>query len=145
MSQSNIDFFDLPNEILLNILKKLDNICVLYSLFGVINERFDCLLQDNIFTNTLNLFKNSADDKSSLIDPILDRFCIDILPRIHYNVKHLILESMSMERILLTGTFPNLTRLNVCNFGRRIASNYFTSKYSTYLYTKIKKDIKLLK
>ncbi|CAF3943674.1 unnamed protein product [Rotaria sp. Silwood1] len=128
MSQSNVDFLDLPNEILLHILKKLDNICVLYSLFGVINERFDSLLQDNIFTNTLNLLTNTADDKSSLIDPILNRFCIDILPRIHYNVKHLILESMSMKRILLIGTFPNLTHLKVFNFGRHIALNYFTDR-----------------
>ncbi|CAF4161791.1 unnamed protein product [Rotaria sordida] len=35
---------------------------------------------------------------------------------------------MSMKRILLTGTFPNLTHLNVCNFGRHIASNYFTNQ-----------------
>ncbi|CAF4785575.1 unnamed protein product [Rotaria sp. Silwood1] len=128
MSQSNVDFLDLPNEILLHILKKLDNICVLYSLFGVINERFDSLLQDNIFTNTLNLLTNSADDNSSLVNPILDRFCISILPRIHYNVKRLILESMSMERILLIGTFPNLTHLKVFNFGRHIALNYFTDQ-----------------
>ncbi|CAF5038663.1 unnamed protein product, partial [Rotaria sp. Silwood1] len=130
MSHSNIDFSDLPNEILLNILKKLDNIGVLYSLFGVIDERFDSLLQDDIFTNTLNLLTNSADNSSSLIDPILDRFCIDILPRIHYNVKHLILESTSMGRIFLTGTFPHVTRLHVFNFGQHIALNYFANESS---------------
>src|SRR5689334_2459794 len=112
MNQSNVDLLDLPNEMLLNIFKKLDNAYVLYSLFGVINERFDNLLQDNIFTNTLNLFTESADtytsfadridaepsvdiltdidEDLSLADPILNRFCIDILPRIYYNVKHLI-------------------------------------------------------
>jgi hypothetical protein len=139
MSLSNVDFSDLPIEILLNILKKLDNIGVLYSLFGVINERFDSLLQDNIFTNTLNLLTNSADDNPSFLDPMLDRFCIDILPKIHYNVRHLILQSMSMGRILLTGTFPNLTHLKVFNFGQHIALNYFTGKYSIYLSMKIKK------
>jgi len=139
MSLSNVVFSDLPNEILLYIFKKLDNISVLYSLFGVINEQFDSLLQDNSFTNTLNLLTNSADDNSSFLDPILDRFCISILPRIHYNVKHLILQSMSMERILLTGTFPNLTHVKVFNFGQHIALNYFTGKISIYLYMKIKK------
>ncbi|CAF3049737.1 unnamed protein product, partial [Rotaria sp. Silwood2] len=130
MSQSNVDFSDLPNEILLNILKKLDNIGVLYSLFGVIDERFDSLLQDDIFTNTLNLLTNSADNNSSLVDPMLDRFCIDILPRIHCNVKHLILESTSMGRIFLTGTFPHVTRLHVFNFGQHIALNYFANESS---------------
>ncbi|CAM4778704.1 unnamed protein product [Rotaria magnacalcarata] len=129
MNQCNVDFFGLPHEILLHILKKLDNISVLYSLFGVINKRCDSLLQDNIFTNTLNLLTNSANDNSApVVDRILDRFCIDILPRIHYSVKHLILESMSMGRILLTGTFPNLTHLNVFNFGQHIALNYFTDQ-----------------
>jgi len=93
MSQSKVGFDDLPNEIWLTILKKLDNISVLYSLFGVINQRFDVLLQDNIFTNILNLVKSSADHISSFVDPKFDRFCIDILPRIYHNVKHLILES----------------------------------------------------
>ncbi|CAF4603369.1 unnamed protein product [Rotaria sp. Silwood1] len=35
---------------------------------------------------------------------------------------------MSMERILLIGTFPNLTHLKVFNFGRHIALNYFTDQ-----------------
>ncbi|CAF3937609.1 unnamed protein product, partial [Rotaria sordida] len=34
---------------------KLDNIDVLYSLFGINNERLDILVQDDVFTNTLNL------------------------------------------------------------------------------------------
>ncbi|CAF1158493.1 unnamed protein product [Rotaria sordida] len=68
---------------------------------GIINEKFDILLQDNIFTNTLNLIsRSSTDDHICSIDNrILDRFCIDILPKIHHNVKHLILESTSMEHV----------------------------------------------
>jgi hypothetical protein len=72
MSQSKVGFNDLPNEIWLTILKKLDNISVLYSLFDVINKRFDIFLQDDIFTNTLKLVTSSADETSSLADPIFE-------------------------------------------------------------------------
>jgi hypothetical protein len=134
MNQSEVHLLDLPNEILLIILKKLDNINVLYSLMGVFNERFDILLQNNVPTNTLNLVSVSStdDDISSLDVPILDRFCINILPRIGHNVKQLILESMSMRRILLACNYPNLTYLKLFNFGQAIVLSYFTGKYLIY-------------
>ncbi len=50
MNQSDIHFLDLSNEILLIILKKLDNIDVLYSLFGINNKRLDILAQDDVFS-----------------------------------------------------------------------------------------------
>ncbi|CAF4308925.1 unnamed protein product, partial [Rotaria sordida] len=95
---------------------------------GIINEEFDILLQDNIFTNTLNLISRSStdDDICSIDNRILDRFCIDILPKIHHNVKYLILEPTSMERILLVSNYPNLTSLKLFNFEEHIALNYFT-------------------
>ncbi|CAF4381930.1 unnamed protein product, partial [Rotaria sp. Silwood2] len=39
---------------------------------------------------------------------MLDRFCLQILPEIHYKIKWLDLESSSMERILLATNYPNL-------------------------------------
>ncbi len=87
MSQSVFHFLDLPNEILFISLR---NINVLYSLMGVINGKFDTLLQqDNFFTNTLDLITRSStdDDNNSLRDDaILDPFCIQIYqgsPKIH--------------------------------------------------------------
>ncbi|CAF3021557.1 unnamed protein product [Rotaria sp. Silwood2] len=126
MSQSGANLVDLPNEILVIIFKKLDNINVLHSLFSVINERFDSVLEGNHFTNTLNLVSISStdDDICSLDDSILDRFCINILPKIHHNVKHLTLESMSMGRILCAGTYPNLTSLKLFNFEQAIVLCY---------------------
>jgi len=102
---------------------------------GVINERFDILLQNNVFTNTLNLTRRSLtddDDICSLDNSIIDRFCINILPRIHHNVTDLILESMSMRRILLACNYPNLTYLKLFNFGQAIVLSYFTGKYLIY-------------
>ena len=131
MSQSNLHLLDLPNELLLIILNKVGNVNALYSLFGSINERFDSLLQDNVFTKTLHLIKISStcDYSSSLDDSILNRFCSDILPKIHHNVKHLTLESESMKRILLCSNYSNLVSLKLFHFTQDIAFSYFTGKY----------------
>jgi len=127
MNQSNVHLLDLPNEVLLIILKKLDNIDVLYSFFGINNERLDTLVKDGIFNNILNLVKTS-----SIPDNKLDQFCTYILPRNHNYIKKLILDSTSIESILLAGDYPNLTSLELFNFGYEIVFHYFTGKCITY-------------
>ncbi|CAF2666240.1 unnamed protein product [Rotaria sp. Silwood2] len=121
MKQSDINILDLPNEILLIILNKLDNIDVLYSLFGINNKRLDILLEDDVFTNTLNLVTTS-----SITDLKLDRFCIYILPRIDHCIKKFIIEGTSIERILLAGDYKNLTCLELFNFEQDKLFRYFT-------------------
>jgi hypothetical protein len=133
MYRSDVRFLDLPNEILFIILKKLDNTDVLYSLLGVDNQRLDMVIQEKTFTNTLNFVLTTSTEEILPIDgPILNRFCINILPRIDYNVKSFILESKSMERILLAGNYPNLTELKLFNFKDKIASSFFTGKKHWY-------------
>ena len=122
MNQSNIHLLDLSDEILFMILNKLSNIDVLYSLLDVNNGRLNILAQENIFTNVLNFV--SIDDNS-----LIDRFCTDILPKIHHNVKCFILYPVLIKRILLATNYPNLTKLKIVHFQREIAFNYFTSKH----------------
>ncbi|CAF0853120.1 unnamed protein product [Adineta steineri] len=123
---NNIYLYNLPYEIIFFILKKLDNMDILYSLFGM-NHRLDNIIQDKIFTTMLNFVSISSltNDISSISDRMLDRFCYNVLPRIHYNVKHLILESTSMGRILHAGSYPNLTELKLFNFNQEIIPRYF--------------------
>ena len=122
MNRSSVHLLNLPDEVLLLILNKLSNIDVLYSLLNVNNRRLNILAQDNTFTNIL---KFDCIDNTSLID----RFCIDILPRIHHYVKCFIFDPVCMERILLATDYPNLTELKICHFQQEIAINHFTSKY----------------
>jgi hypothetical protein len=76
MNQCNINLLDLPNEILIIILQKLNNIDVLYSLFDINNHRLDNMIQENIFISTLNFVLTTlTDDTLSISDLILDRFC----------------------------------------------------------------------
>ena len=134
MNENNVHLLDLPNEILFLILKKLNNVDVLYSLLGINNQRLDIIAQEQIFSNTLNFVSISQidDEISSISGSILDRFCISILPRIDKNVKSLIVESVSMERILRAGHYSNLTELQIFNFNNAIVSRYFMGKISVY-------------
>jgi hypothetical protein len=122
MNRSNVHLLDLPDEILLLILNKLNNMDVLYSLLDINNGRLNILAKEKTFTNTLEFV--TIDDNS-----IIDRFCSDILPRIHQNVKCFILYPFLMECILLATDYPNLTALKISNFQREIALKYFTSKH----------------
>jgi hypothetical protein len=129
MRQSNVTLLDLPDEILLIILKKLNNMDVLYSLLDIDDRRLDILLREEAFTKSLNfIITTITDDVLSIDDSTLDRFCINILPKIDYNIKSLILESGSMERILRAADYPNLTELKLYNVNDHIVFNHFTGK-----------------
>ncbi|CAF3425187.1 unnamed protein product [Rotaria socialis] len=132
MDRSNVTFLDLPDEILLIILKKLDNMDVLYSLLDVDNQRLDTIILDKAFTKTLNFVLTTiADDVLSIADSMLNRYCSNILPKIDHNVTSLILEAEAMERILLAADYPNLTELKLFNVIDYIVSHYFTEYRSS--------------
>jgi hypothetical protein len=129
MNQSNIDLLDLPNEILLIIFKKLDNMDVLYSLLRVNNRRLDTLIQENTFACILNfVLTKSHDGTFTISDRRVDRFCSSILPRIHHKVKTLIIDSLSMKSIIYAARYPNLTELKLFNVNRGIISCFFSGK-----------------
>ncbi|CAF3210945.1 unnamed protein product [Rotaria sp. Silwood2] len=128
MSRSNVNLLDLPDEILLLILKKLNNIDVLYSFIDVNNDHLNSLAREKIFSDTLNIVP--IDNVSAIDQQKLDRFCKVILPKIHDNVKCFILEPLSMECILLAADYPSLIELKLFNFTQEIYLNYFTNESS---------------
>ena len=134
MTYRTVELLDLPNEILFFILRRLENIDVLYSLLNSGNQRLHTIVQDRMFTNNLNFTTMSSnDDVCSISDAILHRFCLNTLPRIQQRVESLVLESSSVERILLAADYPNLTQLKLFNFNQEIFSRYFTGKISQIL------------
>ena len=143
MNQHSVHLLDLANEILFIILKKLENVDVLYSLMGTNNQRLEIIAQQQIFTNILNFtsISRSTNEICSISSTILNQFCIDILARIHTNVKSLIVESFSMECIFDAIIYPDLTQLKIFNFNKGIVSRYFIGKiillFSKDFYRKI--------
>jgi hypothetical protein len=63
-----------------------------------------------------------------LPDPILDRFCLRILPEISHRIEHLNLESSSMKRILLATNYPNLSGLGLFGIQAETVADLFTGK-----------------
>jgi hypothetical protein len=137
MNHTDTHLLDLPTEILFTILKKLDNINVLYSLIGIGIERLELLAKHETFTNTLNFVSTDIDRICSIDNSILNRFCTDILPRIQFNVKSLIFESMTMEHILLAADYPHLTQLKIFKFNYNIVSHYLTGNKLMLIYLMI--------
>ncbi|CAF1473128.1 unnamed protein product [Adineta steineri] len=87
------------------------------------------IIKEKTFTNTLTFVLTTiTGNVLSIDDLIVDRFCINILPKIDYNIKSLILESQSMERILLAANYPNLTELKLYNVNDHIISRHFTAE-----------------
>ncbi len=125
MNDSFVNIVDLPDEILLIILKKLNRFDVLYSLVGV-NEKLDNVACDINFTRAVDLLTISSNGvNNSITHAILDRFCMHILPRIHKNVECLTVESCFLQRVLHASNYLNLRKLTLINLELSMASDIF--------------------
>ena len=129
MERLSVGLNELPDEILLLIFKKLDNTDVLYSFIGV-NKRLNKLVHDSIFTNHLTTTRCYPYDgpPPKSCNPVLDRFCSQILPSIRHKIKWLDVKPSSMERILLCTNYPNLHGLTLCDIKKETALCIFTGK-----------------
>lgn len=119
MKSSCVELNDLPDEILLIIFKKLNNVEVLYSFLGV-NQRLNKIMHDPIFTNHLSFLDCSLNKLINQFPShvIRNRYCFQILPEVSMKIKRLDLEPSSMKRILRAADYPHLSRLGL--YGIRI-------------------------
>ena len=128
MENSFVQLNDLPDEILMLILKKLNIDQIFYSLSGV-NTRLNTLMHDTIFTSHVKLMRYCSNNFiNPLSETILDRFCTEILPTIHHKIQWLDVESTCMERVLHCKAYPNLYRLGLYNLEKENAEHLFKSK-----------------
>lgn len=89
-----------------------------------------------IARHTINCSPNNASFLLNLPDEILLIIMeklkpIDILPRMHYDVKMMILEFSSMERFLLAGDYSNLYLLVLVSLDYKIFSDWIFSIQNT--------------
>jgi hypothetical protein len=129
MEYSCITLTDLPDEILLMICQKLNNFDVIYCLKGM-NQRIDRIVHDPMFTTHLSFVKWSRGGFLDLLhcDMIRHRYCLQILPSIHDQIKRLDLEVSSMKEILCATSYPNLNRLSLYNIDEESIRFLLTSK-----------------
>ncbi len=132
MAHQAVELLDLPDEMLLIILRKLQCIDLLYSIEGI-NKRLDAMVVSKCNTNLIDLATNLIDNDVYLtFDIILDRLCSHTLPRIRQNVESFILEGIVLERVLLACEYPNLHHLNIVNFEVDFGRRHLTGMNITY-------------
>ena len=128
MSDTNATMMDLPDEIFLHICSTMTSIDVLYAFIGV-NQRFNRLARDRLFTRSIELIETKADETiRPLPDLILNRFSEHILPAIHSLVESLTVESSTVEHTLSVKDYPSLTILTLLNIDEDFAARHFTGK-----------------
>jgi hypothetical protein len=124
-----LTILDLPDEILLVILNKMNMVDVLYSLVDV-NQRFDRLALDPLTIRhidmTMKTFESVYDQTFSIDDQVLSRICDQILCRISDQINSLIVEQYSIKRILHTNNYSQLYSLSLINFEGKILDQYLT-------------------
>ncbi|CAF3427105.1 unnamed protein product, partial [Rotaria sp. Silwood2] len=95
-----------------------------------VNERLNKIIYDPIFTSRLSFLKWSFNKCINKLSShiILNRFCLQILPKIHTKIKWLDLESESMKNILDAADYPHLYALGLHNIEETTAICLFTGK-----------------
>lgn len=125
MNSSSVNILDLCDEMLLAILNKLNHTDVLYSLMGV-NKKFDGLIQDRVFTQSLDFTRMSEnEDNQSEMNSIIDYFCSCIMPRIQNNIQCLTVNEYSIDRILSIGHYTELQKLTLADITLQMGIRIF--------------------
>ncbi|CAF3459827.1 unnamed protein product [Rotaria sp. Silwood1] len=129
MEYSCIGLNNLPDEILMIIFQKLNNIDVLYS-FHDVNQRLNKIIYDRTFTSHLTFVKWSLDNCIDLFssDIMFYRFCLQILPSIHDKIQRLDLDSSSIKHVLRVANYPNLDSLGLYNIDEESAQCIFNDE-----------------
>ncbi|CAF0883101.1 unnamed protein product [Rotaria sordida] len=129
MEYSCIGLNNLPDEILMIIFQKLNNIDILYS-FHDVNERLNKIIHDRIFTSHLSFVKWSLDNFIDLFssDIMFNRFCLQILPSIHDKIQWLDLDLSSIKHVLRVANYPNLDSLGLYNIDEESAQCLFNDE-----------------
>jgi hypothetical protein len=130
-AQHRLNLLDLPNELLLIIIKYLPMIDALYSLVGT-TQRLDQLVLNPISTNTLNITclrpELLPDRIYSLDEPVLATLCRTVLPRIHHQISHLIVDQFSIESVFHATEYSALHSLSLIEIDKVDAFHLFQGK-----------------
>ena len=113
-TDNRVNLLDLPNEIFLILMKKLNMVDVLYSLVDV-TDRWNDLILNPLYVRLVDLtcvrVAPNDDWIYSTDDHVIDRLCQDVLPRINDHVKELIVDQHSLGRVFHATSYPQLESL----------------------------------
>ena len=134
MNVSNRNFLnllDLPDEILLIIIKQLIMADILYSLVNV-TERLDQLVLNPSYIRILDMtcMKIHSYDIYLIDDHVCERICQNVLSRINDQVTELIMDQSSIERVLHTIDYPQLHSLALIHIDETSFFDFLEGNFS---------------
>ena len=126
------NLLDLPNEILLMILKELKTVDILYFVANV-NQRLNSIAHDYLLTRELDLtglstIKDRCDEYLT-DEQVSSYLCQNILRRIHHQIHQLTLEPYVVKDIIAVATYPQLYSLSLRNFQEEVLHQCFTGAF----------------
>ncbi|CAF1329577.1 unnamed protein product [Rotaria sordida] len=110
MNPSFNELNNLPNEILVKMLKYLSHYDILYSFYDI-NERFNSIIKNYFLKNNLTLIINN-DSLISFDNKILESV-YEIIPMIENNIKCINIDSLIIENIIDRANYPNLKQVTI--------------------------------
>lgn len=126
MDRNENSLLDLPDELLLAIVDKLNSVDAIVALTTV-HHRLDSLLHDRLFVRALDFTARSwTDDRCSIDDRTLSVMCHAILPHIHHHVTSLTLDANSVDRVLEAVDFPQVSSLTLHDVPRQTLCRQLT-------------------
>jgi hypothetical protein len=132
-NRNSLNLLDLPDEILLIIIKQLKMVDILYSLVNV-TERLDQLVLNPSSICILDLtcikMKIHSDDMYLIDDHVCERICQNVLSRINDQVTELIIDQSSIERVLHTIDYPQLHSLSLIHIDQTSFFDFLQGKFS---------------
>ena len=133
MESSRVTLNDLPDEMLLMILRKLSHTDVLYSFYGV-NERFTQLVHDPVFTRHLTCVQPVGEDKHRHLasNQMLHRLCSEVLPSIADRIRRFDLDLSMVKEIFHGRHYPNLSHLTLYNITDDLARSLLSGRSTPY-------------
>ncbi|CAF1265257.1 unnamed protein product [Adineta ricciae] len=126
----DVNFNDLPDEILLMIFQFLNYIDIVYSFYNL-NDRFNRIIRDPVLTRCFKLVKKSCNhtyQNGNFSNMMLNRLCLEILPSIGDHIHEFILDSSSMQQILHATFYRNLAHLSLSDLRRETIEWLFTDE-----------------
>ena len=130
-TDNRLNLIDLPKEIFLIVMEKLDMVDVLYSLVDV-TQRWNDLILNSLYVSLVDLTcvrVTSSDDWIYSTDGyIVEKLCQDVMPRINDQVKELRVDHHSLGRVLHASSYPQLESLALIDIDDRFLFKFMQGK-----------------
>lgn len=129
LKNKDMNILDLPDEMLVTIISKMNMVDALYSLVDV-NQRFSRIIFDHLYISHLDLTNHSfLNRNSATANQVLDQIVEKIFPRIAHKIKKLTVTLLSLQSIPRFINYPQLRSLKLIHVKQKILLQHLTGMF----------------